>query len=325
MKALPRLRAVCVLVSMVTLVARGSSVALATSRLPWRQVARLGGRLPAVRPHAEKELPTANADFEAWTQVHRTVVARAFPHGTRFAVARPAFTGGIDQNSDTLVYTTLHDLGLYDLAKRRHLPVPTAISDLRGYLIAPTISDGTILFSQWLHSGVTKIELYVEATDSVKTLARANDLRFLVAGQVNGDWATWSDCSTRCDTFRYDIDTGKTTKIPRPRGHKFSQSDSAVSPAGVVYFVRDTLLWVPCTRRQGCLKRTKAVHSRIYRWEGSRSSRVITSQLFSPTGRGAKLGDLFLFDNAGPEQTLFLDTRVAGHSHIATVTELDRL
>jgi hypothetical protein len=62
----------------------------------------------------------------------------------------------------------------------------------------------------------------------------------LAPGQVNGNWAVWTTCSTsECNVFRYQISTRTKAKLPKPPGSAtIYQYGASVLKNGVVYAAR---------------------------------------------------------------------------------------
>lgn len=160
---------------------------------------------------------------------------RVNPPGTE------ASMGGIDGTE--LIYTEFTDkadLVLYDMATETTLPIPSGVNTAR-FELNPSNSGDYLLFDRDRFARRHRLErivLHNTMTDAETILAETEAAhKFLLSGQVNGDWAVYFLCGTRvCNVFRYDIMNDETSMVPNP-GNK-QQYASSVSEGGVVYFVR---------------------------------------------------------------------------------------
>jgi hypothetical protein len=80
-----------------------------------------------------------------------------------------------------------------------------------------------------------RVILYDHVTDTSTVLGEAPSRGVVVAGRVNGDYATYYTCARACNAFRYQISTTTTTKIPNPGKDQYSPTPA---DDGSVYFVR---------------------------------------------------------------------------------------
>jgi hypothetical protein len=163
--------------------------------------------------------------------------------GSRFKVNPSGtfgFGGGIDGTTLAyqLVSRTGSDVALYDVSTKSALPTPPGL-DTRWWEWAPSLSGNYVLFNrnninmakrQW-----QKVVLFNTSTDASTTLKMVKSGKpFLSAGEVNGNYATWTMCTRTCNVYLYDIGAKTTTKIPNPSGSP--QYYPAVTADGTVYF-----------------------------------------------------------------------------------------
>lgn len=142
-----------------------------------------------------------------------------------------------------VLYAELHkgsyDLRTYNIQTRRRWAPRDVNTHKHEWL--PTRSGPYLLFNRDDRSGPrTRVVLRnLKTNDGGRVLARRGSWdRWLVAGQVSGDWAVWSACSEVCNVFKHNIGQGLTIMIPRPSDPLISQYDASVTADGVVYFVR---------------------------------------------------------------------------------------
>ena len=212
--------------------------------LPQRRFARV----PVVNSGADEYLPAADGTYVAWTantfqRKNRFNVYFSVGGGPKQRVNPPgtqADTGGIDGTE--LIYTQYTpdevDLALYDLETESVLPTPTGVNTGRHEFSASNSGD-YLLFDRDLFTRrrtLERIVLHNTSTTTETILAESENDKFLVSGQVNGDWAVYVVCGRTCNVFRYDITGESASKVPNP-GDK-QQYAASVSEAGVVYFAR---------------------------------------------------------------------------------------
>jgi hypothetical protein len=102
----------------------------------------------------------------------------------------------------------------------------------------PSISGNWILFGRYVKQTQRRMMLlYDLATNELRVLDTTTGRKLKIdSGQVNGDWATWFHCSPVCNVWRYNIQSKRKSRVPRPSGHY--QYASSVTSAGVVFFAR---------------------------------------------------------------------------------------
>jgi hypothetical protein len=210
--------------------------------------AAVTGPFPVKTTTANELVPAATATWFAWTQspaaypnrvnvyaedvpVDGAGVFRVNPAGTR------AWAGGIDGN--TLAYQEIangqSNIRLYDLSAKMRSTHPY-INTLQ-WEWRPTISGEWILFGrQSRTSAAEKILLHNTLTHITRTLASTTRSDYaLYPGQVNGNWATFTACTPRCNVRRYNISLDNTSPIPKPSTVAHQYADS-VTDDGTVYF-----------------------------------------------------------------------------------------
>jgi len=155
------------------------------------------------------------------------------------------FAGGI--SGDTVIFQRLSsgqsDIRLYDASSHTYPALPGGWNT-SAWEWRPTISGNLVLFGRQSGSGTgftSKIFLGDLATGHLTLLATRTG-RYAIAwpGQVNGNYAVWSQCSdTRisCSVLRYDIAAGTTTVIPNTFGSGKQQYAPSVASDGTVYFI----------------------------------------------------------------------------------------
>ena len=205
---------------------------------------------------ASEQNPAASTDWFAWTQSptahpNRTNVwaeptpvdgvdqFKVNPDGTR------GWTGGIV--GDLLVYQEIDegdsDIRIYDLAAKTHLPDPsinTTRWEWHPTMSMDTQGDTWILFArQNISTGTQRVLAYNVDTAATRVLAETSRRSYtLIAGQVNGDWATWATCKPSCHVWFVNlVDLSTPSKVPRPSwvAHQYAPS---ITDDGTVYFVK---------------------------------------------------------------------------------------
>jgi Divergent InlB B-repeat domain/WD40-like Beta Propeller Repeat len=173
---------------------------------------------------------------------HYDVFARRLGGGGAFkvnAAGTNGANGGIDGN--VLLYQEFgkgkSDLKLFDLADRSRSSPPRGVNTAQ-WEYWPSMSGDHLLFGRLYKSGLRRIILFDVSSRDATSLDKVKGARrFLAPGQVNGDYAVWSKCTSkrRCNVVLYRISDGTKTKIPNSGGRDHAPS---VTPDGVVYFAR---------------------------------------------------------------------------------------
>jgi hypothetical protein len=210
--------------------------------------------------------PAASSTYVAWTEArisgngfHSNVFAKAIDSDQPFRVnprGTGALTGGID--GSTLVYDRDGDIVLFDLSTRTELDVPDGVNKPNAAEYSASISGTHLLFVR-IHRHRNSIVLFdlSEGTSRVLYSKTHTDRRFYVlyAGQVNGNYAVWSqDARSEEDSsllsanvWLHDIASDTTARLAT--ADETLHYGSSVSADGTVYFGRsgfgcgvDTLL-----------------------------------------------------------------------------------
>lgn len=193
--------------------------------------------------------PAAGGDYLAWAKSRRgrprVLDVWAQQQGkAAFKVNAPRSTGwagGID--GGTLVFQQVKrgnsDIRFFNLATRRRRNAPSGVNTRR-WEWHPTISGPWLLYSRGFAfgSGAKFVILRNLLTAEQRVLdASQSRTAMLQAGQVSGNYAVWTRCTTRttCTVFRYDIATGSATQMPSTGQVLYGAS---VTPAGAVYYGR---------------------------------------------------------------------------------------
>lgn len=200
---------------------------------------------------AFESFPSAGPSHFAWAQwpqrngrfwalfVRRTGQPRVRVNAPR----SDGYSGGFEGNRFVYQQTRgtgsarSSDLRFFNLVRRtRHNP-PAGVNT-RQWEWHPTISGNWLLFGRRSRAARTDFVILRNlATGRRIVLDRLRWGRRRIAepGQVNGRYAVWYRCATRCNVFRYDIATGAKARIPNPlRRHQY---DPSVTRDGTVYFV----------------------------------------------------------------------------------------
>jgi len=130
------------------------------------------------------------------------------------------------------------DIHLYDVEAQSEIPVPASVNTQRKREGSPSVSGDYLLFERGPQRAAfgSKVMLYqISTTDSI-TLANAPSGGFVQAGQVSGDYATYSVCprSLRCNVYRYRVSTQHTLRAPDQDRAAY---DPSVTDAGVMFYV----------------------------------------------------------------------------------------
>lgn len=165
-----------------------------------------------------------------------------------------AFLGGID--GTRLVYQEQRginsDIAFFDLASRRRSDAPPGVNTRR-WEWRPVLSGDRLLYARGApySASLQTVLLRNMLTGEERTL---DSLRMrnaiLLPGDVSGNFAVWMKCVVsprRCNVFRYDIGTRKTTRIPN---HGYFLYGPSVTSTGTMYFGRS---------RRGCGSSPKLV------------------------------------------------------------------
>jgi hypothetical protein len=156
------------------------------------------------------------------------------------------FSGGFD--GSTFVYQSLYrgrsNLRLYNAASGQFLPNPSANVNTDLWEWRPTISGPYLLFSRFNPdaAGITdRIVLANRTTDKITVVDKQerNKHRFLISGQVNGNWVVWESHVAQTQKLNvrvYRISNGARQILPLRRGRV--QYAPSVNDAGDVFYVR---------------------------------------------------------------------------------------
>jgi len=150
------------------------------------------------------------------------------------------WTAGMDY--PLVVYQRILDgqsnLFLYDLSDGSRPPTPDGVNTERWEWHA-TISGNWLLFGRNNNlSFVQRIILHDMVAHTERQLSTSRK-HFLLPGQVNGNWATFTRCAAACNVILYDIGAETRTTLPKPAAPAhLDQVGSSVTSAGTVYLVR---------------------------------------------------------------------------------------
>jgi len=152
------------------------------------------------------------------------------------------FMGGIDY--PTVVYQQVakrrSNLFLYDLSNGTRPATPAGVNT-RKWEWHPTVSGDWLLFNRDdTSSPVQRIVLHNMQTGNERLLAKITRGAYsLEAGQVNGDWATYTRCKPVCNVIRYRISTSSSKTLAKPSTSKPRyQYGGSVASDGSAYLMR---------------------------------------------------------------------------------------
>jgi WD40 repeat protein len=203
----------------------------------------------ALRSRAFEYRPSGDGSYLMWSERTRykaadTTVFVSKAGGRRIRVnakGTEGFSGGID--GSRLVYQQARrlksDIMFYDLARNKRRPVSRKVNS-RLWEYYPSVSGPWLLFGRVnLRATDRRVMLANLETGRVTTIDRMRGRRsYLVPGQMNGRYATWVKCTSRCDIYRYDASTRKKIRVPNP--NIVDLFGPSVTADGTVYFGRSS-------------------------------------------------------------------------------------
>ncbi len=136
------------------------------------------------------------------------------------------------------------DLELWQLSPKRQIGLPSGVNT-RSWEWGGALSGDWLLFQRGEFDARSKsVRLVNLKTRAKRTLISAKGRTTgLEPGDLNGDFATYTRCTKRCRTYRYQLSTRKTVSLRPASGA--SDYAPAVLADGTLYFVRS---------RSGCGK-----------------------------------------------------------------------
>jgi hypothetical protein len=173
--------------------------------------------------------------YDAYAKVG---AARSFKLNT----SGQGWTGGIDY--PLVVYQRVasgqSNIFLYNLSNDTRPSTPAGVNTTR-WEWHPTISGAWLLYGRDNNSTPTQRVILHNSTDHQERLLSSisKATYYLQADQVNGDWATYTRCTPRCNVVRYQISTATRTVLAKPvTTRPRHQYAGAVTSTGAVYLVR---------------------------------------------------------------------------------------
>ena len=129
------------------------------------------------------------------------------------------------------------DLELWQLAPKKRITLPSGINT-RSWEWGGALSGDWLLFQRGEFDARSKsVRLINLKTKAKRTVITARGRTTgLEPGDLNGDFATYTKCATRCTAYRYQLSKRKATSVKPPKGA--SDYASAVLADGTFYFVR---------------------------------------------------------------------------------------
>jgi hypothetical protein len=199
-----------------------------------------------------EDTPAANRTHLAWSQNSKAHPRRhdlfVKPDGKpRFKVNAPG-TRGFAYGTiygHVLAYAQRRggssNIKFFNLRTKRRRNPPHGVNTAR-YETAVTRSGHWLLFSRSRRNGSRqRILLRNLKTRDQRLMVKGNGgSRWAQPGTVSGHYATYVKCRrlTLCNVFRYNIRTGKRTKVPNPKGR--AQFAASVTRGGTVFFAESS-------------------------------------------------------------------------------------
>ena len=277
--SVPRLSVFCALLVFAPVALAATPIAVKTTSRNEEAPAAQGSWLAWAKSRAPSTSP-----FDAWAQRLGSTAWKVNVRNTQ------AYPGGID--GDRLVYQEIRtafdaDVRLYDLARRRHIPLPAGVNTKR-WECCPTISGDWLLFTR----GSAQVEqaqfvilrnLRTGERRTLSTLRNRNGR--LSSGQISGNYVVWSRCNPtpNCRIVRYEL-TARTTTVLTTTGDVDSPS---VNGLGTVYYARS---------RRGCGKGVQLVKQPLV------GGPAVLASLPAGQDVGVTYADLLTTKDPGPPQ-----------------------
>lgn len=183
------------------------------------------------------------------------------------------------------------DIKIWDVDSGGRSNPPAGVNTSAGES-KPSLDGNHLLFGrgpakQFYMTRVILFDLTLETTTVLDTAPRNG---IVYPGIVNGDWATWTECSpTDCRAWRYEISTESKTEVPSSARLIYT---SAIGVDGTVWFVQSGI---------GCGANVKIRRAPI----GSASTWVDF-----PPGIDANISDL---DDSGPARQVYFSRVVCSN------------
>jgi hypothetical protein len=163
-------------------------------------------------------------------------------------LAGQGWTGGIDYPivSYQQIAAGQSNLHLFDLGTATRSPAPVNTAKYWEWhpSISGDMSDYHLLFGQDNTNNPTQrvvlhhhSDLGAHESHELSYVTKAS--HYLQPDQLNGDWATFTRCTPRCNVWRHQISTETSTRFAKPvTTRPRHQYAGAVTPTGAVYLVR---------------------------------------------------------------------------------------
>ncbi|MEX2274742.1 MAG: hypothetical protein WEA10_04125 [Actinomycetota bacterium] len=163
---------------------------------------------------------------------------RVNPSNTR------GYTGGIE--GDRLLWQQVKrgqsDLRLYDYSQERNVAVPPGLND-NDWQWRPSFDGETYLYGQNRFNtpdAPWKVILATEQdgsiVDKIVLDSAKNRCKCIWPGQVVGDYATWTKCTTTCQVWIYEISSDTSTRVSNETAR--NQYHGVPDVNGAVYLAR---------------------------------------------------------------------------------------
>ena len=217
-----------------------------------------------------------------------------------------AFVGGIElggPHGDLLSYevfarsTGNFDIRLYDVTNPHMVHLADSMNTDQNE-IHPTTSGEWLLFGRGPTTPRRIVLFKLDGTGEVRTLDKVAAGSTVQAGQVNGDYAVWENCSgAHCTVHRYQISTQ--TDLVAPNAGRGGYAPGVTS-TGVVYYV------IGHATKCG-------IHTSLRRWAGSGSAQSLGA---ITEGDDVTLGT-WAYERPGGGVTMFF-VRVVCHGKFPT-------
>jgi hypothetical protein len=201
------------------------------------------GASALVRTRAREMTPTMDSGYLAWSRA-RTGRPRATDAYVRSdgrvrkvnRVGTEGWVGGID--GGRLAYQEIDgrdsDIRFYNLSNGAR-SAPRQVNTPRGWEFAPSLSGRHLLYGSIDTYGTTRVLLRDSKLPGTYPLAEVYGFNAeALPGQVNGDYAVWSECKRICNVFSYRISEYNKNRIPNPLERL--QYAPAVASDGTIFY-----------------------------------------------------------------------------------------
>ena len=217
-------------------------VALAVAGEVWANLTQI----PVLTTARSEQNPAAFGTYLSWNQNsaakpnHPNAFLR---NGATTIQLNPAHTfgyaGGIDGSTVVFQQVSLKsqsDIRFYDAVTKVRSAPPAGVNT-PAWEWSPSVSGNWLLFGRESKTTASQVILRNRTSKTSYKLATENtQTTFVSPGQVNGNWAVWSECfSDHCSVYLRDIAGKVTTKLANTLPPARDEYAPSVSTDGTVY------------------------------------------------------------------------------------------